>query len=133
MHQFWKKNPKFIDTGSNVKAQSKSENLISSGEISIPPTVAAQRLPLSSIPVAPAITPVITPRHIHICDPSDIDLPFPLPPLPLTKTVARKSKSFKHRKSIDAIFCDKQNTSVVQKNLNQLLLQIYPIWKLLLI
>ena len=79
-----------------------------------PPTAAVQRPPHSLIPVAPAITPATKPRAIHITDKSDKDLPLPLPPPPLTKTVTRKSKLFKHRKSIDATFCGKQTTSALQ-------------------
>ena len=59
------------------------------------------------MPVAPAITPTSTPRPIHFSGSSDIDPPFPLPPPPLTKTVAREFKSFKHRKSLDGTFCIK--------------------------
>ena len=53
-------------------------------------SVTVQRPPLLRGPVAQAITL----RLIHILDPSDIDLPpFPIPPPPLIKVVARKPKS----------------------------------------
>ena len=62
------------------------------------PISAAQRLPLSPTPVAPAISPVISLRSLHVPDPSGIYPSFPLRPPLLSKTVAKKSKSFKHRK-----------------------------------
>ena len=103
-------NSKFSDTGPTVQTSSNSEKLNSFFKNSKTPTAAAQRPPISLIPLAPAIIPLNIPGTIHIPDPSDIDPPFPLPLPPLTKTVARKSDSFKHRKSIDAAFCDKQTT-----------------------
>ena len=83
------------------------------------PTVAAQRRPVSPIPVAPVNTPTNTPRANFITDPSDNDPSFPIPPPLLIKTVARKSKSFKHRTSIDPTFCDKQSTSALQNKLDE--------------
>ena len=53
-------------------------------------------------------------------DTSDIDPPFPLPPPPLTKTVARESKiSDQFTKSIYATFCVKQTTSALQIKMNE--------------
>ena len=99
---------KFTDSGSTLQTSSSSEKLNSSTENSIPPFLAAQRTPQPPIPVAPAIIPTNTPRPILIPDPSDMD--------PLTKNVARKRKSFKYRKPIDAPFCDKQTISALQTN-----------------
>ena len=110
---------KFIDTGSTVQTTCSSEKLISSTESSITLTVGAQRLPLSSIPVVLAITLAYTPILIHYPDPLDIDTPLPLPPPPLTKFVARNSKIFKHRKSIDATFCEKQTTPALQNKIDE--------------
>ena len=93
-------NSKLIDTGSTVQTPRISEKNSCSGK-STTPAVAAQRPPLSPIPVAPAVTPVNTHRPIHIPDPLDFDLLFPLPPSLLTEVAARKSKTFKHQKSID--------------------------------
>ena len=100
-------NSKFIDAASTVRTASSSEKFNSSAEKLITPTVPAQKPPLSPIPVAPAINIASTHRPIHIPDPFDIEPLFPLPPPHFTEIVARKSKSFKHRESIDAIFCDK--------------------------
>ena len=72
------------------------------------------------IPVAPATTPITTPKPIHIRDPSDIDPPhFPLPPSPLTISVARKSKSFKHRKSFEATISEKLSTFGLQNKIDE--------------
>ena len=74
------RNSKFIDSGSTVQTSSNSENFNFSSESLLTPTVTVQKPPLSPLPVAPAITPAITPRPIYIPDPSDIDsLPFPRP------------------------------------------------------
>ena len=78
-----------------------------------------QTPPLSGILLAPAINPDITRRDIYIRDPSDADSPFVLPHPPLTKIVAKKSKSFKYRKSFDAIFNDKPTTSALQKEIHE--------------
>ena len=100
-----------IETGSNVKSWSKSENFFSPLEKI--KTLTVQKPPLSTMPVAPAITPAITPRPI---DPSDIDPPpCPFSPPLLSKIVARKSKSFEHH----ATFCDKPTTSVLQKIIHE--------------
>ena len=65
------------------------------------------------------MTPVTTPRPIHFLDASDIDPPlFSLPLSPLTKTVARKSKSFK-QKSFDGALCDKPYTSALQNKIDE--------------
>ena len=123
-----------LDTGSILQTSSNSEKHIYSSENSIFSIVAGQRPPLSPISVIPAITPAITFRPRHILDPSVIEPSFPSPTPPLTKTVARKSNSFKHRKSIDATFCDKQTTRLCKiKLMNHLLPQIYLISNLLLI
>ena len=107
-----------IDTRSTVQTPIKSEKFDSLVENSITSTVTAQRPPVSSIPVAPPVVPINTFRLHHITDPSDIDPRFPLPsPLP-TKTVPRKSNSFKHRKSFDANFCDKQSTSALRNKID---------------
>ena len=62
------------------------------------------------------ITPANTPRLIDIPDPSDID-PFSKPSPHFTRFVAKKSKSFKLRKSIDGTFCDKQTTFALQNKI----------------
>ena len=62
----WAKNSKFINTESTVQISSKCKKFNSSIENSIGPTLANRRLPLSPIPVAPAITPANTPRPLHI-------------------------------------------------------------------
>ena len=98
---FLERNSKSIDTRSIVQTSSTSENFDYSAN-SKAPTLAAHRPPSLTILVAPAITPAHTSRPIHITVTSDIHPPFPLPPPLLTKTVAKTSKSFKHRKSIDA-------------------------------
>ena len=87
-----------MDTASTVQTSRKSEEFNFSHGNQNAPTVAAQRPPLLLITVASAITKANTARPIRIQDPSHTDTP-------LTKTVATKSKSFKHRKSIDATFC----------------------------
>ena len=128
------KNSKFIDNENTVKTPSNSEKIISIFEILVTPTVAAQSHPLSWMPVAPAIIPANTLRPVYISDSSDIDPTFPLQPPPLTKTKAGESKSFKDRTSTDPTFCDDQTFSALQKNLiNLAFLQIYLIWKMLLI
>ena len=73
-----------------------------------------------SIPIAPATTPAITYRLFHMPDPSDIDpLPNLTPPPTLTKSVARKSKSFQHPKSFDATISDEPTTSALQYKFDQ--------------
>ena len=61
------------------------------------------------------VAPVITLQQTFVPVSSDRDLsPFPLLPSHLTGTVAGKSKSFKHRKSIDGTLCDESTTSALQ-------------------
>ena len=125
---------KVLDTASIVPTSSNSEKNFYSSENSIFSFVAGQRPPLSPISVVPAITLAITLRPRHIFDTSVIEPSFPSPTPPLTKTVARKWNSFKHRKLIDATFCDKQTTRLCKIRLmNHLLSQTYLISKLLLI
>ena len=113
-------NSKFSDTGSTKQNSISSEKNCFS-ENSIFPTIAAQRPPPSPIPVASAITAANASRPIGIPDPSDLDPPYPLQLPPLTNTVAGKSKSFKHRKSTDPIFCDQQTISALQKKIIELI------------
>ena len=55
------------------------------------------------------------PRPNHFLDPFDKYLPpFALPPPPANNIIARRSNSFKHRKSIDATICDKQTIYALQ-------------------
>ena len=76
--------------------------------------------PLSSIPVALAINPDITPRSIHLLYPTDINPPaFLIPPPPLSKTVDRKRKIFKLRKSFDATLLDKPTSSVLKDKIDE--------------
>ena len=60
------------------------------------------RPPLIPLPVASAINPTI----IHIPDPSEVQPPQTPPPSsrPRIIPVARKSESFRHRKSLDSSF-----------------------------
>ena len=103
-----------------MKTSSNSEKFNSSFEIVLTPTVTVQKPPLSPIPVAPAITPAITHRRIHIPIPSDIDPPpFPLTPPRLTKAIAGNSKSFKRREFIHATFCDKPTSSAEQNKIDE--------------
>ena len=113
------KKSNFIDTGSTVQTPGNSEKVNSSSENSITPTLVAQRSLQSKIAVALAFAPAITPRTIHILDPSDIDPPFSIPPPVLTETVARRSKSFNHQNSIDATFCDKQTTFALENGIDE--------------
>ena len=64
-------------------------------------SVSAQRPPLSPKAVAAAV--IFLP--VHVPDPLvNYHLPYPLPPPCTTKTEARKSKLFKHVKSVDSTF-----------------------------
>ena len=116
----------FRDTGFIVQKSSNSEkfNFSSENPPTVTPTVTVQRPPLSSMPVALAITPAITHKPIHIPNPSDIDLPPIL--LPLTKSGPRKSKSFKRRKSIDAKICDNPTTSALQNKIDEPYTSVHP-------
>ena len=110
----------FFDTDVTLHSSPDStENTIllsaPSSENLITPTESVQVPPLSPVPVAPAISPANTFRLFHIPDPSDKDLPsFPLPTYPHTKTVAKNSKTFKHRKPFYFNFCDKPSPSAPQ-------------------
>ena len=131
-----KKNSKFIDTGSTIQTSIISESKLFLLKNKKNSSVTAQRL-LSPIPVPPPITWAITFRPIHIPDTSDIDPPpFPILSPPLTETVARKSKSFNHRKSLTLYSIPVTNLPLLfcKKNLmTHLLLQLHLISKVPLI
>ena len=83
-------NSKFMDTESTVQTTSSFAKFNSSTENSNTPTVAAQRPPVSPIPVAAAITRAQNPKPNHIPDPTHYDSPFQLPPPTFTKLVLRR-------------------------------------------
>ena len=108
-------NSMFVDTGSTVETSGNNEKFTSSSENLMNTSPAVQRPPLSQIPLASVVTPVITSRSFNVPDPFDIDPTlFPLSSPPLTKSVASKSKTFKYRKSFDATLNDKRSTSALQ-------------------
>ena len=94
------------DTGSTISPTDDSTipGILSSVNLPVPTNTPSHsmRPPLTPLPVASAITP----RIIHIPDPSEIQPPktTPLSSRPRIIPVARKSQSFRHRKSLDSSF-----------------------------
>ena len=113
-------NPQSKDTGFTVHSSTNSEKSFAPSEILITSTVTVHRPPLSPIPVVLAITPDLTPTRANILHPSIIDpLPFTLPPTPLARTAARKSKFSRHQRSFDATFCHKPTISALQNKIQE--------------
>ena len=79
-------NSKNLGTGSTVHKSNNSEQNNSYSENSKNSTVTVQKPPLSSLAVAPAVTPAVTSRPNHFLDQCDVDPPpFSLTPQPVKK------------------------------------------------